>query len=239
MKQTEWCYDYHDPEKSYSLQHDRYPTPDEQKRFLKAYVQHRPHFSRSFPNSASATKPGQSSSISSFMLDNRSPPAQCQEDEARREEATEAEVERLMRQTRLWRVANSAQWVAWGIVQAKIPSTDESSANRQAQGTPTADNADIAHEEGTMTPRASDSQMTETIPAVQDALERNSENLKSEGHAKGDNPPEEAEEEEEFDYLAYAQERAMFFWGDVLQLGIVKEEDLPADLFAKVKTVEY
>jgi choline kinase len=47
------------------------------------------------------------------------------------------------------------------------------------------------------------------------------------------------EEEEEFDYLAYAQERAFFFWGDVLQLGLVKKEDLPAQLLQKVKVVEY
>jgi len=52
-----------------------------------------------------------------------------------------------------------------------------------------------------------------------------------------DETPEE--EEEEFDYLGYAQERAMFFWGDVLQLGIVKREDLPKELLDNVKIVEF
>lgn len=50
----------------------------------------------------------------------------------------------------------------------------------------------------------------------------------------------EAEEEhEEFDYLGYAQHRAMFFWGDMLQLGLVKEDELPEDMRAKVKVVPY
>jgi len=50
----------------------------------------------------------------------------------------------------------------------------------------------------------------------------------------------EAEEEhEEFDYLGYAQHRAMFFWGDMLQMGLVKEDELPEDMKAKVKVVPY
>lgn len=50
----------------------------------------------------------------------------------------------------------------------------------------------------------------------------------------------EAEEEhEEFDYLGYAQHRAMFFWGDMLQMGLIKLEDLPEDMRAKVKVVPY
>ena len=50
--------------------------------------------------------------------------------------------------------------------------------------------------------------------------------------------PEE-DQEEEFDYLGYAQHRAMFFWGDVLHLGLAKAEDLPGDLLEKVKTVPF
>jgi choline kinase len=49
----------------------------------------------------------------------------------------------------------------------------------------------------------------------------------------------EHEEDEEFDYLGYAQHRALFFWGDMLQLGLVKEEDVPEELRAKVKVVPY
>ena len=50
---------------------------------------------------------------------------------------------------------------------------------------------------------------------------------------------EDAEEDEEFDYLGYAQERAMFFWGDAIMLGIVKAEDLPEEVRKAVKIVEY
>ncbi|KAK0957079.1 hypothetical protein LTR91_022041, partial [Friedmanniomyces endolithicus] len=53
----------------------------------------------------------------------------------------------------------------------------------------------------------------------------------------GQKPTEE--EQEEFDYLGYAQHRAMWFWGDALQLGIIKAEELPEDVRAKIKTVPY
>jgi choline kinase len=39
--------------------------------------------------------------------------------------------------------------------------------------------------------------------------------------------------------LGYAQHRALFFWGDMLQLGLVKEEDVPEELRAKLKVVPY
>lgn len=50
---------------------------------------------------------------------------------------------------------------------------------------------------------------------------------------------EDNEDDGEFDYLAYAQDRAIFFWGDALQLGIVKREDLPSGLLQRIKIVEY
>jgi choline kinase len=49
----------------------------------------------------------------------------------------------------------------------------------------------------------------------------------------------EAAEDEEFDYLSYAQERAMFAWGDAIRLGIVTKEDLPENLYERIKYVEY
>ena len=122
------------------------------------------------------------------------------EEEKRQDEAVKSEVKKLLRETRLWRVANSAQWVAWGIVQTKVSGMDEALEAQKNS-----------------TPKSEDS----IIRAPQAHLDS------------------ELEEAEEFDYLGYAQERAMFFWGDVLQLGIVKREDLPEELLNKVKVVEY
>lgn len=42
-----------------------------------------------------------------------------------------------------------------------------------------------------------------------------------------------------FDYLAYAQDRALFFWGDCLQLGLISADELPEELIRKVKKVAY
>ncbi len=143
------------------------------------------------------------------MLDSRAPPAQIAEEEQKREEVTESEIKRLMLEARIWRVANSAQWVAWGVVQAKIPEMNAPFPSTSAQ---TLD---------------SDPLSPEMAGLAQDARDKR---------------PEEAgdeEEEAEFDYLGYAQERAMFFWGDVVQLGLVKREELPEGLRGRVKVVEY
>ena len=224
---TEWCYDYHSS-KSYALNTNRYPTPEEQHRFLKAYVQHRPPI-RTRPSMSPLVGPSHatSSSISAFMLDSRAPMAQIEE-EKRQDEAMESEVRKLMEETRLWRIANSAQWVAWGIVQAKVPGMDEA-LEAQKSSTPTAKDTII---------RAPQSQLNT------DPLSQENEELARDEHEKRPESRDEVledgdEEAEEFDYLGYAQERAMFFWGDVLQLGIVKKEDLPEELLKKVKVVDY
>jgi choline kinase len=81
------------------------------------------------PHSASTTAlaatAAPSSSISAFMLDSRAPPSETKvsyfEQEAIMEKRMEEEAGRLLAETRLWRLANSAQWVAWGIVQAQVP----------------------------------------------------------------------------------------------------------------------
>ena len=50
-------------------------------------------------------------------------------------------------------------------------------------------------------------------------------------------------EDNEFDYLGYAQERALLFWGDMISLGVMKEEEVKrcfegGDGWEKVKRVE-
>jgi choline kinase len=119
------------------------------------------------------------------------------ENEQGGDESVETELPRLLRETRLWRVANSAQWVAWGIVQAKIPRMEEalkSASGGVAQG----------------------------------------EQSQAEGPLADD-------QEDEFDYLAYAQDRALFFWADILSLGLIREDDLPPEIVEHVKKrmIEY
>ena len=209
---TEWCYNYHSPASPYSLDHTNYPSPEEQHRFLKAYVNHQSHHPRPSPYIGPSSGP--SSSISSFMLDSRAPPAQYAEEERKREEATESEIKRLMLETRIWRVANSAQWVAWGIVQAKIPEINTPLSSSVSSPVPTLD---------------SDLLSAEVVDLAQDARDKRPEEAGE----------EEERGEEEFDYLGYAQERAMFFWGDIMQLGLVKQEELPEDVRARVKVVDH
>ncbi|KAI5860706.1 kinase-like protein [Durotheca rogersii] len=230
---TEWCYNYHDARAPYACDVATYPAPEEQRRFIRAYVSHRPEF----PHAAATPTPlatptmrpstpglgptivgaggGEggggggggggavseaegrlrpTSSIREFTLDARAPAGGWREEEKRAEEQAEALVEALVREARVWRVANSAQWVAWGVMQAKIPGFDE----------------DEDEDEGA-----------------------------SSGGGGGGGPDEDEGDAAEFDYLAYAQERALFFWGDCIRLGLLREEDLPPATRPKVKYLDY
>ncbi|KAL9079757.1 MAG: hypothetical protein Q9157_001378 [Trypethelium eluteriae] len=143
------------------------------------------------------------------------------------EEEEEEEVNKLLHETRLWRAANSAQWVAWAIVQARLPRPLAREMERWL--------ADA--------PNCSSSEHTPPFTPMSTSLERSpTQNGATDEPAEFPDTDElegEAEEMEEFDYLAYAHERALFFWGDVLQAGIVAEEELPEELRAKVKKVEH
>ena len=233
--QTEWCYNYHEPSNSYALRERGYPRVEEQHRFIKAYVQHRPFRpSLSTQSSSTSLRPMLSHSVSNFMLDSRSPPAQAAEEEKGREERVENEVRRLMHEARIWRPANSAMWVAWGIVQAKVDGMDEALHAKKVANS----HEDVSGSKGASgEPLAGSSYMTpESKKTAKDEEEKREEEAK-EAPAEG----AEADDEEEtgFDYLGYAQERAMFFWGDMLQMGLVENEELPEDVRAKAKLVDY
>ncbi|KAF2726355.1 kinase-like protein [Polychaeton citri CBS 116435] len=237
---TEWCYNYHE-KKSYACNTSRYPTPEEQDRFLTAYLRHHSKSAPSTPSgNASPTPtniPGQTadkprrpaSMISDYMADARNPlvssPQASSRIGERAENSTEQggdeeqELSRLKQQTRLWRMANSAQWVAWGIVQAKVPGLPSPSPSPDS-----------------MAPRL---QLDPIAESIQEDLKDKAEGHESLASGEIIDAADAEEQEEEFDYLGYAQHRAMFFWGDAIQHGLIKPEDLPVETREKVKTVPY
>ncbi|KAF2497010.1 kinase-like protein [Lophium mytilinum] len=239
---TEWCYNYHDATAPHLCNTKNYPTVEEQHRFIRSYLLHNPTFKGPSAASSQPPTPGlapgtpslrpsnpggtptasvataaPSSSISAFMLDSRAPPTSYAENEEKSEKDTEAEIQRLMAETRLWRLANSAQWVAWGIVQAKVPGLPE----WDDEGKPKDGEEADASPEGKL--------LESALLEVKEAAKKEAED------------GEKEEEEEEFDYLAYAQDRAWFFWGDAVKLGLVKAEELPEEVrgMARGSTVEY
>jgi choline kinase len=121
------------------------------------------------------------------------------------EDDLDSQVRYLMHQTRLWRVMNSAQWIAWGIVQAKVPGMDEGIAEMAAAAS---GNGSLEHV------KQSNGNGEHKVPPVD---------------------PDIDEEEEAFDYLAYSQDRAMFFWSDLLALGLVNPDDLPAPMVEHIR----
>ncbi|KAJ0362683.1 hypothetical protein COL154_006128 [Colletotrichum chrysophilum] len=220
---TEWAYDYHYEAAPYLCNTARYPTIQEQRRFLKAYVEHRPqypHGGASTPRLAPAdgapvgsTTPAllpttSSSSIVEFMLDARVPPGHWKEEERRADEAIEEEVKELYEETRLWRGINSAQWVAWGIIQAKVPGFESPEEKEQQEKQAQNEAAAAAGDEA----------------------------AKAECQAAAE---AEAEAGDEYDYLSYAQERAFFFLGDCVLMGIIKKEEFPEDVQARLKVVDF
>lgn len=227
---TEWCYNYHDPERAYACNSKIYPTPEEQHRFVRAYVMHRPQFAlsaSSTPNMDAREK----TNIPDFMLDARGGGSAVNydydADEKAREKEQEKEIQRLLHETRLWRLANHGLWIAWGIVQAQVPELDKPRKRSVIAA---------------ITDKVKSAIQAKSDPLDEDVKERQEEakhdrpegREQEEAHQEGDSA-----DEEEFDYLSYAQERAMFFWGDCILNGIVKESELPQDLLPHIKYVKY
>lgn len=238
---SEWCYNYHG-EKSYAFNPSRYPTPQEQRLFIRSYVMHRPQFTAA----ASATpemRGREKTNVADFILDTRTPlgePAMgYDEEEKAREEQVERDIKSLLLETRLWRMANAAFWITWGIVQANIPELDDPPKKSKTERIVSA------------LERARDHLYAQSDPLDQDVKElqeaskhdRPETRSQEDAHNEGDNHSKEdgteEEEVEEFDYLAYSQDRAMLFWGDCLQMGVVKKEDLPESLIKQIKWVKY
>lgn len=203
MRQTEWCYNYHDEERSWACNNRAYPTPEQQYQFVSTYLTHQPGGSGTISPLATPTiRARASAAIAPLDLDEGAD-GQALQTEKPTEDEHDKEVRFLMQQTRLWRVMGSAQWAAWGIVQAKVPGLEEGLAQ--------SNNGSIESEHN--------------------------------GEADEKKPPVDADVDEEgdFDYLAYSQDRLMFFWSDLLALNLVKAEELPAPLVEHIRSriVEY
>lgn len=168
------------------------------------------------------------------MLDSRAPPGEkysYQEQEANVELKIEQETRRLMAEARLWRMASSAFWIAWGIVQAVVPGMPDFDEDTEAPAGEEAATLESATKEIRDEAASEDKQ--------NEVSERGNNIEENVDVSTTDHDGSQGEEEEEFDYLGYAQERAMFMWGDAIKLGIIKSEELPEEVRSRVKTVEY
>jgi choline kinase len=175
------------------------------------------------------------------MLDTRFPQSSKEGSDAAPDEEVEREIEnevtRLQHETRLWRLANSAQWVMWGVLKAKVPDLpdfdDPTQSAAVAAGPHT---SQISMSSGTLPTMQSPIKEEEGS----DPMDAEAKHLVEEIHDRRPDVAEEGDDEdtEEFDYLGYTWERAMFFWGDAVVLGLVKKEDLPEDVRKNLKVVE-
>jgi choline kinase len=144
-----------------------------------------------------------------------------------------------MAETKLWRIANSAMWVAWGIVQAHVPGLPDFDALDGAVDGTTENSTAAALDGATADIRAEAEAEKNQDPAVSSKETEPKEKAKPELQLDQDTDLYKAQEDEEFDYLAYAQDRAMFVWGDLVGMGLVKKEELPETLRNRMKIVEY
>ena len=263
---SEWCYDYYDPEAPYALTHQLYPSTVEQERFIKAYIMHgaglplstSPETTSNLSgseNEASTGPGGVAASLAAFMLDARMPmkdrgrdkdkdrsflthrrtrtrasssssATSTLENSANLEDLDQdisAATQTLMRETRLWRPANTAQWVAWGIVQATIPELADD------------DGSEYDHQAGKLERGFG----PELEPDHESSKINQSEKQNDADDLSGTSPtPPAATCVTDFDYLSYARDRALLFWGDLVAFGIVDENELPVEVRERLKMVE-
>lgn len=230
---TEWCYDYGDGIEPFAINTHRYPTPEEQDQFVRAYVRHKAHIHVNSPeidSLSAAPSEGFHNRTHSCLLSQLDAGGLHQPEQTSalilRDSADksveDAEVHRLMRETRLWRAANSAQWVAWGIIQARSP------------GIPVSfNNAMTTESEQHDTPAESTTHRRRT--KCSELLGKTAE----EGASKMEVSTEAELLHEPFDYLGYAQHCALFFWGDLIQLELIGGDRIPEKFVAKLKAVPY
>lgn len=182
------------------------------------------------------------------MLDSRAPQSVVKEQLDSEDAQIEGEVQRLMAETRIWRMASSSHWIAWGVVQAKIPGLPEFSEPSKDSKLPQDANATDS-EESEETMKLQDKEEKQQQKPMSDPLDADARAAAEDIAAKRPDdyakPEEEKgeedmeEEEEEFDYLSYAYERALFFWGDAVRLGFIGREELPENIRDKIRLVEY
>lgn len=182
---------YHDPIAPYAMDESQFPSLDQQRNFLRAYVEHR--LAGTYFTKISATTPD--TSVTSFNLDTRMPAHSYREEEAARQRVVEEEVEKLVEEARVWRAASHAVWCVWGIVQGKMRPIDTGKDKTLKKGP----------EEASV--------------------------------VAGDTRDKD-EDEDEFNYFGYAQQRALMFWGDMLMLGLVEHEDVDEFVLRNAKRVE-
>lgn len=171
--------------------------------------------------------------IPPFNLDSQVPFTPL--DNEPRDPVIEAEVAELRQQVLYWRIANSAQWVAWGIVQAKVPGLEKALADEDAAAA--AANADSASTDSHPTNGSSETS-TEQEDSESDAHTpaSNIDNLEAQDSMEQVIKEYQANEAaDEFDYLAYAQDRALFFWADILSLGLAKEDEFPEGMIELIR----
>jgi choline kinase len=172
------------------------------------------------------------------MLDSRAPPGEkYSEQEAQRERQTEEEARRLMAETKLWRLANSAMWVAWGIVQAHVPGLPDFEAEEKRANA----NENAAELESATTEIRAEAEAEAEEEKKKGIVSEEKVEDKDGAKTEGDQDTDlyKSQDEEEFDYLAYAQDRALFLWGDAIRMGMIKAEELPEDVRQRVRMVEY
>lgn len=175
------------------------------------------------------------------MLDARAPPGgkdgqNAPEEETERE--LENEITRLQHETRMWRMSNHAFWIMWGVQKAKIPGLPDFDDPTQSAAVAAGPALHISMSSGTLPMVQSPIAEEEGQDPMNGAVKESTDNPVSRSASSMPQAKGEEEEEEDFNYLAYAWQRAMFFWGDAVGLGFIKKDELPEDVQKNMKVVE-
>ena len=112
-------------------------------------------------------------------------------------------------------MANTAQWVAWGIVQAKVPELDKpSKKSKLASVTDYISNK--------LHPHPQSDPLDEEEKELQEAAKHDRPEGREQEEAQTEGDEEDDDDDDEFDYLAYAQDRGNVLLGRLFADGFGK-----------------
>jgi choline kinase len=129
----------------------------------------------------------------------------------------------------------------WGVQRAKIPDLPDFDDPTQSAAVAAGPTLNISMSSGTLP-------LVQSPIAEEDGLELETSDAKIAAQptdktattdTSGDTQSkEEGEDEDEFDYLGYSYDRAMFFWGDAVSLGLIKKHELPEEVQRNMRVVD-
>lgn len=243
----EWMANYHHPTLSYKINEDLYPSREERLNLLNTYVNYIPgsQTPRLFTSSSINSNSNRSNSIINL-----------------KELELSQKVIELYNETIIWRASNSIFWALWGLLsKGSLKSTitpnlmqdsieigpngekytivvenelDKSPSSTSISSSPVTPSSDMD------TTNSDELVTTATDPTATAATSTTTPQVTKINSILSDTEVEEITEDNDdnFDHLAYCQEKCAIAIGDLIRFGLIDEKIIPSNLKDKIKWLD-